>query len=378
MASIIVDEYTGGLKNFMDILKFINSKDIAEYLRKINYQFSPEEAMFLIHEGRNIPITEKHTAYEELIKLYPNYQLKERREGVFKNQTLASYLSAYIKAENELIENCKKEGDDAIYYSSYYSKDEREGWIISDINDSVYHTFDECFNATIKDSGEFLSKLSITKKYIKTNKTIELDLLPDGAVLKAENFAYNDEILSAFEWMWINIPTPFKKGDILIPHTERVWDRTRHEEGEDAFVLTQLFTWGSKELADNGYKNVKNTKNETEIDFDANENLLKHYEESGDTTDMLAFGYFIGNNGGLYHTHTEGNEIYLNYEIYRGELTGTKRILKAISAYLKGEIPLELFIRTYQTILNEERAGTLYNYNFSYYSEDLLKLIGLK
>ena len=71
--------------------------DIAGYLREINYQFSPEEMMFLIHESRNVPLEEKHAAYGELIKRYSDCPLKERRRAVFRNQTVASFLRTYMQ-----------------------------------------------------------------------------------------------------------------------------------------------------------------------------------------------------------------------------------------------------------------------------------------
>lgn len=203
----------------MDIIKFLNSRDIAEYLRKINYKFSPEEAMFVIHEGRNIPIAEKHAAYEELIKHYPDYVLKERREEVFKNQTLASFLGAYMQKENRLIEECKREGDDAIFYASYFSKAD-DSWIEHSPYDEIYHTFNDCFAETLKDDDGNIVKLTIYKKYIQTNCMIELELLPDGTVLKVEGDSSperDEQILNAFEWMWVSILTPFKRGDIVIP-----------------------------------------------------------------------------------------------------------------------------------------------------------------
>ena len=83
----------------MDIINFINSKDIAEHLQKISYQFSPEEAMFVIHEGRDIPLKEKHAAYEELIRLYPNHPLKERSQSIFKKQTLSAFARGYQKTK---------------------------------------------------------------------------------------------------------------------------------------------------------------------------------------------------------------------------------------------------------------------------------------
>ena len=85
----------------VEIFKFLNSRDIVGYLREINYQFSPEEMMFLIHESRTVPLAEKHAAYWELIERYPDYPLKERRRAVFRNQTVASFLRIYMQREKE-------------------------------------------------------------------------------------------------------------------------------------------------------------------------------------------------------------------------------------------------------------------------------------
>ena len=363
----------------MDFIRFLNSKDIAGYLRQIGYKFSPEEAMFVIHEGRNIPLAEKHTAYGELIKLYPDYPLKERREEVFKNQTLASFLRAYMQKENRLIEECKKDGDDAIYYASYFSKAD-DSWIEHSPYDEIYHTFNDCFAETLKDDDGNTVKLTIYKKYIQTNCMIELELLPDGTVLKVEGDSSperDEQILNAFEWMWVKIPTPFKKGDIVIPCKERVWDWQSHEEGEVAVVLTDMCTWGSKELAENGYKNAKSHKN-NEKDFEGIDKLIKRHEESGDISDMIAVGYFVNVDGTIYHDHTLGSEIYLDYEYYRGELTGKYRILKAVSNYVKGEISLELLMQGYQTILLEEKLEEIKKHHLIVYCDEHLVKAGLK
>lgn len=364
----------------MDFIAFLNSKDIAEYLRQIDYKFSPEEAMFVIHEGRNIPLAEKHAAYEELIKLYPDYKLKERREEVFKNQTLASFLQAYMQKENRLIEECKRDGDDAIYFAAYFSKED-DCWNDSSLYDIVYHSFKECFEGTLKEDeyGDIV-KMTIRKKYIQTNCMIELELLPDGTVLKVEGDSSperDEQILNAFEWMWVKIPTPFKKGDIVIPCKERVWDWQRHEEGEKAFVLTDLCTWGSKKLAENGYKNAK-THNNDEKDFASVDKLIKRHEESGDISDMIAVGYFVNDGGTIYHDHTLGSEIYLDYEYYRGELTGKYRILKAVSNYFKGEIGLDILMQAYQTILLEEKLEEMRKHHLIVYYDDHLIKAGLK
>ena len=44
----------------MDIIRFINSRDIREYLKNRNYPFTALEAAWLIYRCRSATIKEKH------------------------------------------------------------------------------------------------------------------------------------------------------------------------------------------------------------------------------------------------------------------------------------------------------------------------------
>lgn len=154
-------------------------------------------------------------------------------------------------------------------------------------------------------------------------------------------------------------------------------DWQRHEEDEGAVVLTDMYTWGGFELAENGYKNGKSHKN-NEKDFEGIDKLIKRHEESGDISDMIAAGYFVNDDGTIYHDHTIGSEIYLDYEYYRGELKGQRRILKADSNYLNGEIGLDLLMQAYQTIMLEEKLEEMKKYHLIVYCDECLELAGLK
>lgn len=359
----------------MDIISFINSRDVAEYLRKTDYKFSPEEAMFVVHGGRNIPVAKKHRAYEELIARYPDYRLTERRDGLFKNQTLAEFLRVYMKRETELIAECKREGDDAIYSYAYYNKN--DGWVYPKSFDPIFHTFRECFDDAFGDeNAEYTEKIIIIKKYIGKNQSIELELLSDGTALGLDTFNIDDGIVSAFDWMWVNIPTPFKRGDIIIPCTEKIWDGHRHEEGEGVFVLSELFTWGSAELVENGYKNSK-LHGDNDRDFAHADKLLSLFSDTGDTSDMRAAGYFIASDGTVIREHTHGLETYLDYEYYRGEFKGKMRMLKAVSNYVKGLIPIELLLRAYQITLTEHNFAEA-KVGLDWFDSDALELAGLQ
>ena len=62
----------------MNILNFINSKDIREHLKAINYEFNSLEAAWLIYHSRNATIEEKHAAWRELINTMPDCKIEER------------------------------------------------------------------------------------------------------------------------------------------------------------------------------------------------------------------------------------------------------------------------------------------------------------
>lgn len=52
----------------VDILRFINSKDIREHLGNIGYEFNSLEAVWLIYRCRDATIDEKHKAWNEPIE----------------------------------------------------------------------------------------------------------------------------------------------------------------------------------------------------------------------------------------------------------------------------------------------------------------------
>ena len=73
-----------------------------------------------------------------------------------------------------------------------------------------------------------------------------------------------------------------------------------------------------------------------------------------DNSDMNAWGYFQNEDSGeIYH---ECMENYMDCEYYRGDLSGKRRVLTAMSNFLKGKIDACLFARAYHQILLEEAA----------------------
>ena len=346
----------------MDIIKFLNSKDISEYLKKINYQFSPLEAMYFIHQARHISIDEKHEVYKELIKLYPDCIVEERRSDL-KTQTLSEFLKELMIRQNLLIADCKQDGEQAFYYSTYFSKDSGVWFDNYNSFSEVYPTFREAFTAA---NEEDALKMRVTKKYIKGNRYIELTLFPDGRVIDVDCYEC-DPYIDYFEWMWIDIPTPFKRGDILISNCEQ----NRHRYEERPFVLDYLDNWGSDELSENGFRNGKGAG---ERDFKAWDSIRQHHREGGDSSDMCYVGYFCDENFLLYLDHAW---TYLDLEYYHGDLKGHKGVMTAMSNYLKGNIDGELLAKAYHIFALRAQLNKKECY-LNYFAKETLELAGLK
>ena len=78
----------------MDIYEFIESRDIREHCRKIQYKFTARESAFLIWQSDKT-IQQKHAAYREIIETMPDEKLNERI-CTAEFEHLHEFLSKYI------------------------------------------------------------------------------------------------------------------------------------------------------------------------------------------------------------------------------------------------------------------------------------------
>ena len=149
----------------MDFTKFLNSKDIAEYLREVHYEFSPEEAAYVIHEARNISLSEKHAAYRELIARYPEFILEERN-GDFATQPLAHFLEELIRREEEYVAECKTPSHDAAYAYDVYTvgSSGQPFWFEGGGRGMLYPSYEMCLS--VVNEVECAVKIRISKQYI--------------------------------------------------------------------------------------------------------------------------------------------------------------------------------------------------------------------
>lgn len=334
----------------MDTYSLINSKAIQEHCRKIQHQFNTEELAVLIYRNKRMSIDEKISAYQELITDYPDMQVIERINCKHYD-SVKDMIKGEIQRLKDLIEKLEKEEKDVIYtYNSFWYN----GYNIIKGKDEyrdVYTNLKEVMQLIDEDiqddeDNELLS-FRITKRPLGKENKYEITaeyLVTENKELKMVNiYDFKSDWLDISN-ICLNIPTPFKKGDLLVSTS-----KTPFGEGhilnydKYPFVLHYLCTW------------IENFQ----------EQLNKG---SYDSSDMQGTGYYISDNGII----LENNHDYDNWEYFEGELKGTERILKAVSSLINNEITVELFVRAYDDIRAEQNKRTL----TSCFTEEGLKLAG--
>lgn len=337
----------------MNIYRLINSKAIQEYCRKIKHQFNILELAVLIYRNKRMSIEEKISAYKELIADYPDMKMIKK----YRPQNYDT-VKAMIKGEIERIENLvnilKTDEQDVIYTYNYYCKSIYDNGIIEGKDEyrDVYKTLkgvQELIEQDIKEDEEKeILSFAIRKRTISSNKKkyeIRAEyILDENRNLKLVNIYDFESNYLDISMICLNIPTPFKEGDLLIatsdtPFSEGyVLDNKRFP-----FVLDNLITWRDnfQEALDRGCY---------------------------DSSDMGGTGYSITDEGKLCLDNIFD---YDSWEYYEGELEGSERILKAVSNLIKGEISIDLFLQSYEYIKSENEIS------LNLYTPKGLELAGL-
>lgn len=310
----------------MEILRFVNSKDIREHLRNIGYEFHSLEAAWLIYQCRDATIEEKHKAWNELIETMPDCPI-EKRTNTVTQDSLHAFLRQYMELEDKYInEFCDEKHADTfeddkpfVYKVKYiYSDGSEYDW------DTVFSSLDALHETIMKPEEDVISIQCDKMRIDRINSRQTAYLTPSFDFLRMDpgridSDKESDLFWGVFDGLWFEFPTPFQKGDI-------VWDPNK-PEGVCAgpFVTTGVCLEG-----------IENDKTK--------ENLRKN----GDSSDMCAGGFFLNEDGSIYG---ECMSNYMDLEFYDKELTGPKRTLIALSNFLKGEIDPALFACAYHQII---------------------------
>lgn len=336
----------------MDIYKLINSKAVSEHCRKINHQFNTEEIAVLIYRNKKMDTDEKIKAYEELLADYPDMKVIERF-NCKSYDSVKDMIRGEIERIKSLIAKLLADEQDVVYSYNYYCSN-NQGEIREGKNEyrDIYKTFKEVkaiIDDEIKDDeqNEILS-FTVTKRTVSQAEKHEIKAeyyLDENKNLKMANiYDYATDWLDISN-ICLNIPTPFKKGDLLVSNSKTPFSEG-HVLNYDRFpfVLDCLCMWNDgfeKRLAKGCY----------------------------DSSDMQGPGYMVREDDGM--VYRDNIFDYDSWEYFEGNLEGYNRILKGLSNLLKGKISIELFLAVYEEIRTKNK------YYLRSFTKDGLMLAGL-
>lgn len=327
-----------------DDYNLINSRAIADYCRSIKHKFNTEELAVLVYRNQRMSLEEKIDKYNDLIKNYHDMEVIERI-----NCKHYSSVKTMIKDEIQRIKILNKkliqDDENSIYTWTEFNKSTQKYEHSGDI-EHTFKTYKEAFKNIMEYIKEYDDTISfrISKKYFdKRKEKIFADYNVENKKAILVDISENNKIFLDINQIFLNIPTPFKKGDILISNNSTMCS---YGESNDIFVLEYLCTW--------------------------RENLARYLADGNyDSSDMIGYGYFFIN-GDTTEFVRDHKWDYDSFEYYDGELTGRDRILKDISSFVKGKIELELFIHAYDVYKTEFK-----NNMPNFYTDEGLKLAGM-
>lgn len=318
----------------MDVLRFVNSKDIRKHLADIEYDFTPLEAAWLIYQCRDATIAEKHGAWQELIETMPDCPI-EKRANTLPQKSLHAFLRKYMALEDRLVREFI-EGDpfDTTFYTFEYVTRYDGSYDFG----TVFTRFDALYDESMLPEPDVVTVKCAEIKPDTMDPLQVLYLTPEleplhlgpGRMERAED---QDVFRGVFDGLWFDFPTPFKKGDIL-------WDPQK--PGSDGMNYGPFVNMG--------------------VSPDGSEN------------DGLCYGCFLNADGSFYKTKTHGSR-YTDLEFYDPSLLkGPHRTLVALGSFLQGKIDEILFAQAYHQLLT---AGCASYYMPAGYSADALALAGI-
>ena len=327
-----------------DNYNLINSKAISNYCRKIKHKFNTEELAVLVYRNNRMSIEEKIEKYTELVNNYPDMEVI-KRINCKHYDSVKTMIKNEIQRLQNLYKKLKEEDKDSICVWTEYNK----STLRYDHNSDTKNTF-RTYKEAYKDIQEYIEEyddtisFDIKKKYFdKEKRDIFATYIVENKKIKLTNLhECNDELID-IDQIFLNIPTPFKKGDILVSKNSSIFNCGDYSE---IFVLDYLCTWNE----------------------DLEQKLIKGY---WDSSDMIGYGYYLYGEDSTDFV-LDHKWSYDCFEYYDGEFTGKNRILKDISSFIKGKINLELFVHAYDYYKND------FNYNLSdFYTDEGLKLAGM-
>lgn len=344
----------------MNVYEWLESPDVREYLEGLHYEFTLPEAFYVIRENEQRALEEKFAAWEELLDVMPDcpFSMESDNIAVWKEalgavpgwsfsiesdcggkvETVSFHMAIreFIGYQKGLLEEAfRKDGAGA--YGAWDVKDGKrvslseylaENW--QELEQVMDHNRSDVFSLlTTLEGNQYRLEICVNRKKQVTEIGVvrrrEGDFGGVGICVNQPLQAYQPAL-----------PIPFCRGDIV-------------DEGDDyPMVLDYIAGWSEEELLRNG--------------------LFPHREDK-----KISVGY------GLLSLEDDYNNVIISGEIsvapirlqyYRKPLKGSKRVLRAVSSYLKGDLELGQMCMAYHIFAKGWEARSLRNELIESFEQD--------
>ena len=209
----------------MDISFFINSKDIRDYYKKINYKYNTIEAAWLISQCQHITLNGKHEAWELIINNMPD---QKTGDGI----GIHKIITELIDMENSFIEEFKTTYIDWFFVYRYGPRCSDGGFSLAD-EDGFFSSWYKCVKGILgKKAPEDANYVVIGRREcdriedFQAHGWVAIDW--EGSIIKVcpefvgENAVYYSDLSFFFDSLEIEFPVPFKRGDIVFANNRLV------------------------------------------------------------------------------------------------------------------------------------------------------------
>lgn len=372
----------------MDIYRFINSKDVAAYLKDRSYEFTPTQAAYLVGQCDDAMLEERMGAWHEILDTMPDETCVHEnacdmpfgpQRPPEPRRSLRDLVREDMAQQDELLSSFL-DGKDGPYFPYASRWPRRPSWVPDDyvaehglwneLSMPVpFSTFDKCKEYLERENDvlvngwhpdepeaaigtEELPRQDMGRydRHIVCKSTMDegrkssyryiRDPEPVNGPIEYAVLGVNYEVLRMVdEWHPANlesitpgIPVPFVRGDIVIDPADDV---------PNPFVFCFALPWKPDEETGGSLFDWEACKRVVRKDVVGQDLVLLANIVNWPGWSTRAFGYeAYGSKGALRLFLCGASRNYLNLEYYRGPLTGRLSILKHVSDYLKGEMPL--------------------------------------
>lgn len=226
----------------MDIYPYFNSPEIAMHCREIGKEFSPGEKQMLIAMSHK-PMEDRLNGYHALLPetegiIHPNDFFSTGMLDLHK------YMLDMLTTEQRRVERLQN-GNPAIGFYRAMASEQRERYSLSldspEYRSICYRTYTEAMNDLIEryqdKIGSFYYHFAIVYEEIGNGLTLKADIDHDGTIYRIQSnhnsFEELDEQTLRSTCGYIDLPTPFAKGDLV-----EVYDG--FEKAGDLYVLDRF------------------------------------------------------------------------------------------------------------------------------------------